>query len=219
MLDFVTFLKKTAPEKAGYFGSEVRRNGEARFELILCTPTRVKVSSALWKDKWARKGARGSLQDAKWPREGETPQSFLRRWAAVMAKRALQFGSETHLFHAWDRYRDMERKRLKKYHQGGTRLRQRRRKRPLSDIGVSTDGLEDGFCCNLETAALVGDDAGLWDWSPHEFADFDQGLALPCRYLPVQFCSHALSCPSSLSGLVKLTFASSLATSRRISCG
>lgn len=181
VVDFAKFLKTVLPEKAGALGSEVVRDGESRMEMIVCLQTRIRVSSLLWRDKWARMGARGTLQDAKWPRDGEAPYSFLRRWADAMTKRAVQFESGTRLFDVWENYRDTERGRLRKYQRSGTRPHKRGRK-PSPDTGVSTVATPTVPSTTSETIVQVDDAKTTLDWSPHEFVDFDQGLALPCWY-------------------------------------
>ena len=98
--EFVHTLSRVLPGKAAFFGAEDDCNGQSRFEVVICTPTRQRVSTIVGELKWKRRGARGRVCNAKWPAPGETARSFLHRWADATSKRGGRFGSQRQVFPA-----------------------------------------------------------------------------------------------------------------------
>lgn len=205
--EFVHTLSRVLPGKAAFFGAEDDCNGQSRFEVVICTPTRVRVSTVIGELKWKRRGARGRVCNAKWPAPGETARSFLHRWADATSKRGGRLGSRTQLYRALDGYHEKARERMK-----SRRVSRRpcvcRRKRPLSGTGagagVSTVATAAAVVATPTRDASVQVDSGCdpSSWSAHSFADFDQ---LPRWYSSARLsflpCGHVQKANSTCIAL------------------
>lgn len=121
--DFLNLLDKVASgdsrkslKKHGVFAGEVVRGGRRCVDAVLCSSVRVPVSAIVSSTKWKRKGAKGSLVDAKWPASGEGPQVFMEKWANAMRAASLErfSGSEIELHRRLEEYRHRERNRVRK---------------------------------------------------------------------------------------------------------
>ncbi|KID80903.1 hypothetical protein MGU_11683 [Metarhizium guizhouense ARSEF 977] len=113
-------------KKHGFFAGEVLRGGRRCVDAVLCSSLRMPASAIVSATKWKRKGAKGSLADAKWPVSGEGPKVFLEKWANAMRAASLKrfSGSEIELVRILEEYRLGHRDRMR-------RLRDRKgRKRP-----------------------------------------------------------------------------------------
>lgn len=102
-------------KKHGVFAGEVVREGRRCVDAVVCSSVRMPVSAVVSATKWERKGAKGSLADAKWPTSGERPQVFLEKWANAMRAASLKrfAGSEIELNRLLEEYRHRERNRMR----------------------------------------------------------------------------------------------------------
>lgn len=99
----------------GLWMVEAVRDGSRVVKAMVCTPTRVRVSSAVSSDKLQRKGARGTVCELRWPEQREAPHDFLQRLSAVMRDESVGDlgGSEIELARVMTVYYENERERMR----------------------------------------------------------------------------------------------------------
>ncbi|OAQ57466.1 hypothetical protein VFPBJ_11746 [Purpureocillium lilacinum] len=177
--DTLLLLKKALPERAAFWAGEIDRKGVRVVDAVICTPTRLRVSNLLWRDKWAMKGAKGRIHDVKWPAAKESSRLFVRRWADAMraSNPKPEKGSAQQVLDALAAHRAGERKRLRNY-TGNQRTKgaKERRRRPLPTSKPKPE---------LEVSAADDTTLGALSWSPHEFAAVD--FTLPAEGSYCQF--------------------------------
>ncbi|KAM4060291.1 hypothetical protein HRG_002121 [Hirsutella rhossiliensis] len=198
--DVLQFLMKILPRKTAVLGGRTVRDGQGVLDIVACTPARQRVASFFNERKWKRKGARGKIQDAKWPEAGESPRNFMRKWVAVVGRQSDQFGSESQLFRVLDSSYERERERDKNRRRKRARDRPGRSSSPEGIVGVSTAPTAESQVLDFGTYSVQVDDGTSCPVAEIPSADDLDTFLNRYTSLPPETRSWSLDCDSTLFG-------------------
>lgn len=199
----VELLEKVVTSKPSAFGKRFYRDGSLVVDLLFCSRSRLRVSSVASQRHWERRGAKGQLQNAKWPAPKESPRVFLRRWADALMGIPQQgsfLGSRDSLLEAWDQYRVESRPREKEWQR---RCRLRRGTERGGETSPLHEPLLEGVAALPSCDVSVTFSEADFDWSAHSWLDVDFGLPVQ-GWFP---CTSSVRCNPGFSVLTCVFFA------------